>query len=344
MLKQFNAYVALLVLHCIILMRHCHCTPAASVAPVLRAPVHSCHTLCRKYLTAYDWLSIFATIQRLLGELELQGMLRHPCSRDHIASPHLTRPYAAHSMECLLGATEACTQGGSLSKQHLTRVSPCWRPTSLDQAGSPDQCKVCCTGPMAPANTRCLDRPVWADCFCVILDVLCRKPDGLGLMLLAPLTALLSSAPLTAVLQSWQPLYAVLCLCRNPDAPQHELPGRAVWAVPPALLARDSVEDVHEACELALGAVNVVGRTLSEAEKSVPQLRHATQQMLQYAEVGGAGSLWDYIDSLMTQPPPPRYANSSLTKALCLASHRLIRNKGCRSAVALQHDAAPVAV
>lgn len=106
------------------------------------------------------------------------------------------------------------------------------------------------------------------------------------------------------------PRHALPCLYRNPDVPQHELPGRAVWAVPPALLPRGSVEDVHEACELALAAVNVVGRTLTEEERSVPHLRHATQQMLQYAEVGGAGSLWGYIDSLMTQPPPPRYVMS----------------------------------
>ena len=94
--------------------------------------------------------------------------------------------------------------------------------------------------------------------------------------------------------------------CRNPDPPQHSLPGRGLWAVPHALLLRDTVEQAQAACEMALAPVNAVHRTLSETDRNVTELRQAVQQMLQYAQVEGAGSMWGYDNSMMQQPPPPR--------------------------------------
>lgn len=76
--------------------------------------------------------------------------------------------------------------------------------------------------------------------------------------------------------------------------------------MPHALLLRDTVEHVQAACEMALAPVNAVHRTLTEAEQNVTELRQAVDQMLLYAEVEGAGSLWGYDTAMMHQPPPPR--------------------------------------
>lgn len=110
--------------------------------------------------------------------------------------------------------------------------------------------------------------------------------------------------------------------CRNPDPPQHSLLGRAVWAVPHAMLLRDTVEHVHAACEMALAPVNAVHRTLTEAEQNVTEIRQAVQQMLQYAEVEGAGSLWGHDTSMMHQPPPPRSDRSAVACVIHTAHER----------------------
>lgn len=91
---------------------------------------------------------------------------------------------------------------------------------------------------------------------------------------------------------------------RNPPPPSHSLPGRFLWAVPYPLLLRNSVEDVHAACELAQQSSNMVDRMLTDSQRGASWLRREVQRELKYAEVEGPGSLWG--STPMTQNPVPR--------------------------------------
>ncbi|DBA99100.1 TPA: hypothetical protein ACH3X1_014234 [Trebouxia sp. C0004] len=95
-----------------------------------------------------------------------------------------------------------------------------------------------------------------------------------------------------------------LSYIKNPPPPSHNLAGRFLWAVPYPLMLRNSVEDVHAACELAQHSSNMVDRMLTDSQRGASWLRREVQRELKYAEVEGPGSLWG--STPMTQNPVPR--------------------------------------
>ncbi len=74
-------------------------------------------------------------------------------------------------------------------------------------------------------------------------------------------------------------------------------------------MLRNSVEDVHAACELAQHSSNMVDRMLTDSQRGVSWLRREVQRELKYAEVEGPGSLWG--STPMAQNPVPRWVHLS---------------------------------
>eukprot|EP00192_Tetraselmis_astigmatica_P001783 CAMPEP_0117671742 /NCGR_PEP_ID=MMETSP0804-20121206/13512_1 /TAXON_ID=1074897 /ORGANISM="Tetraselmis astigmatica, Strain CCMP880" /LENGTH=1580 /DNA_ID=CAMNT_0005480255 /DNA_START=223 /DNA_END=4965 /DNA_ORIENTATION=+ len=95
---------------------------------------------------------------------------------------------------------------------------------------------------------------------------------------------------------------------QNPKPPTIAMADRAVWAVPPNLILRNTVEEVHDSCVDTLKLANNVERYKDEILNAGAEVRRQTQMELGDAEVEGVAGLW----SSDSEQDPPEAARMNL--------------------------------